>query len=254
MTELLRVEGLTRSFGGLVVASDISLAIGAGDRIGLIGPNGAGKTTLINLVTGALRPSSGRILLAGQDVTRLSGVERVRLGLVRTFQVSRLFRDMTMREHVGLAILLREGKARRAFGDPWKVGGVADEASSILHELGLGSVADHRVSQVAYGQQRLLEIGIALALRPKVLMLDEPAAGVAHDEAPRIVQALNLLPSDIAVLMIEHDIDMVFRFATKVIVLAAGRIICEGPPSSVAGDQRVREVYLGSYVHGRGAA
>lgn len=251
MTDLLKVSGLTHSFGGLVVASDISLALTPGDRVGLIGPNGAGKTTLVNLITGALTPTSGRVELGGIDITGLSKVDRVRLGLVRAFQVSRLFRHMTVREHLALAILLRDGKAGSVIADPWSIKPVAEEGSAILEELGLSEVAAECVAQIAYGQQRLLELAIAIALRPKVLMLDEPAAGVAHSETPRIMQALDRLPREIAVLMIEHDIDLVFRFATRIIVLAAGRIICEGPPSVVANDHRVREVYLGSYAHGR---
>lgn len=250
MTILLKVEDLSRSFGGLIVASNISLALESGDRAALIGPNGAGKTTFINLVTGSLAPSSGRIELAGKDITRAASVERVRLGLVRSFQVSRVFREMAVRDHVALAILQREGKSGRMFGDPWRIAAVASEAPAILEELGLALVAHEPVSQIAYGQQRLLELAIALVLRPKVLLLDEPAAGVPRGEARRIEQALARLPSDIAVLMIEHDIDLVFRFARRVIVLAAGRIICEGPPAAVAADPHVREVYLGSYANG----
>lgn len=251
MTNLLTVEGLTHSFGGLVVASEISLSLAPGDRVGLIGPNGAGKTTLVNLITGALTPTNGRVELVGNDITRLSTEARARLGLVRAFQISRLFRQMTAREHMALTILLRDGKATRTLANPWAIDNVAAEAGGILDELGLIDVADECVAQIAYGQQRLLELAIAVALRPKVLMLDEPAAGVAHGETPRIIQALERLPQNIAVLMIEHDIDLVFRFATRIIVLAAGRIICEGTPAVVANDPRVREVYLGSYAHGR---
>lgn len=251
MTDLLNVQDLSRSFGGLVVASSISLVLSRGDRVALIGPNGAGKTTFVNLVSGALAPSAGRIELAGKDITRTPSVERVRLGLVRSFQVSRVFREMTVRDHVALAILQREGLTGRMFADPWAFDSVAEEAPAILEELGLAVVAHERVAQIAYGQQRLLEIAIALALRPKVLLLDEPAAGVPAGEANRIVQALDRLPPDIAVLMIDHDIDFVFRFAKRIVVLASGRIICEGPPSAVGADPRVREVYLGSYAYGR---
>jgi branched-chain amino acid transport system ATP-binding protein len=254
MSELLRVERLSRSFGGLVVAADISLALAAGDRVALIGPNGAGKTTLVNLVTGALVPSAGRILLEAKDVTSLSDVQRVRRGLVRTFQVSRLFHDMSVREHVGLAILQREGKARRPFADPWKVSDVAAEAHVLLQELGIASIASKRVAEVAYGQQRLLEIAIALALKPKVLLLDEPAAGVPRSESELLLRVLERLPSGLAVMMIEHDMDLVFRFAQRVIVLAAGQIICEGTPAQVARDPLVRKAYLGSFADDRRSA
>ena len=253
MTELLRVEGLSRSFGGLVVASDISLSLQARERVALIGPNGAGKTTFVDLVTGALRPSAGRIVLAGEDVTGTAEVERVRRGLVRSFQVTRLFGDMSLREHVALAILQRERRTGRIFADPWTLPGIAGETASILEDLGLSALGGRKARELAYGQQRLLEIAVALALRPKVLLLDEPAAGVPRGEAPRIVQALDRLPPDIAVLIIEHDMDLVFRFAARIAVLAAGRIVFEGTPAEVAADPRVREAYLGSYVHGRRA-
>ena len=253
MTELLRVEGLSRSFGGLVVASDISLSLKARERVALIGPNGAGKTTFVDLVSGALRPSAGRVFLAGEDVTGVADVERVRRGLVRSFQVTRLFGDMSVREHVALAILRRERRTGRIFADPWKLPGVEDETADILEGLGIGPVAARKAREIAYGQQRLLEIAIALALRPKVLLLDEPAAGVPHGEAPRIFQALDRLPPEIAVLMIEHDMDLVFRFAARIVVLAAGRIIFEGTPAQVAADPRVREAYLGRYAHDRRA-
>jgi branched-chain amino acid transport system ATP-binding protein len=249
MTGLLKVENLSRSFGGLVVASNISLVLGRGDRVGLIGPNGAGKTTFVNLVSGQIAPSAGRIRLAGVDVTRMSSVQRVRLGLVRTFQVSRVFRDMTVRDHVALAILQREGMGGRLLADPWAIKPVAEEVPALLDDLGLAPVASERVGEIAYGQQRLLELAIALALKPKVLLLDEPAAGVPQGESFRIVRALERLPADIAVLMIEHDIDLVFRFVRSVVVLAGGRIICEGTPADVGVDPRVREVYLGSFAH-----
>jgi branched-chain amino acid transport system ATP-binding protein len=254
VTELLRVENLSMAFGGLAVSRDISLRMAAGDRIALIGPNGAGKTTFVNLVTGALRPTAGRVVLSGEDVTRLGVVERVRRGLVRTFQVTRLFRDLTVAENVSLAILQRRGRTGQVFAQVRRIAEVADEAASLLAALGLAAVAGRPVKEIAYGQQRLVEIAIALALEPKVLLLDEPAAGVPQDEAPRILEALDRLPAAIAVLMIEHDMDLVFRFAKRVVVLAAGQVIFEGSPAEVASDPRVREAYLGSYAHGRRAA
>ena len=254
MSDLFRVDGLTKSFGGLAVSRDISLALAPGERLALIGPNGAGKTTFVNLVTGQLKPDAGRVALNGEDVTRLGSVRRVRKGLVRTFQVTRLFSEMTPREHVTLTILQREGKATGILGSFLGNRTVTEEAGEILAVLGLAEVAHRRVSEIAYGQQRLLEIAIALALRPKVLLLDEPAAGVPSSDTPRIEQALARLPESLAVLMIEHDMDLVFRFARRVAVLAAGEIIFEGLPSEVANDQRVREAYLGSYADARRSA
>jgi branched-chain amino acid transport system ATP-binding protein len=254
MSELLRIEGLTKSFGGLAVTQDVSLTLASGDRVALIGPNGAGKTTFVNLVTGAIEPTSGRVFLSGDDVTRLSMVGRVRRGLVRSFQISRLFREMTVRENVSLAVLQRERRTGWLFTDAGRIADARSEAEGLLRSLGILALADRQVREIAYGQQRLLEIAIALALEPRVLLLDEPAAGVPQDESPRILDAINGLPPDIAVLMIEHDMDFVFRFAKRVIVLAAGRIIFEGVPSEVAADRQVREAYLGSYAHGRRAA
>jgi len=254
VSELFRVEGLNKSFGGLAVSRNISLSMRAGERLALIGPNGAGKTTFVNLVAGQIKPGAGRVVLDGEDITGLGSVRRVRKGLVRTFQVTRLFSEMTPEEHVTLTVLQREGNARRIMsrftGNP----NVADEVEGILSTLGLLDVARRTVGELAYGQQRLLEIGIALALRPKVLLLDEPAAGVPSSDTPRIEQALERLPPSLAVLMIEHDMDLVFRFARRVVVLAAGEIIFEGLPSQVAANEKVREAYLGNYAHARSVA
>ncbi|WP_088346824.1 MULTISPECIES: ABC transporter ATP-binding protein [Rhodomicrobium] len=249
MSALFRIEHLSKQFGGLKVTRDVSLDLVPGDRVALIGPNGAGKTTLVNLVTGQLRPDSGQVFFGGEDVTRLSDVARVRKGLVRTFQVTRLFSEMTPDEHVTLTILQRKGRATRIlerFGhDP----AIEFEAADILSTLGLTEVAHRPVAEIAYGQQRLLEIAIALALRPRVLLLDEPAAGVPSSETPRIEAALARLSSDLAVLLIEHDMDLVFRFARKVVVLNGGEIVFTGAPDAAAADPRVREAYLGSYAH-----
>jgi branched-chain amino acid transport system ATP-binding protein len=254
MSELFRVEGLSKSFGGLVVSRNISLGLPPGERLALIGPNGAGKTTFVNLVTGQLKPSAGRVVLNGEDVTSLSAVRRVRKGLVRTFQVTRLFSDLTPEEHVTLTVLQRQGKASRILARFHGDSAVSDEVAGILATLGLLDVARRKVGEIAYGQQRLLEIAIALALKPKVLLLDEPAAGVPSSDTPRIEGALERLPPGLAVLMIEHDMDLVFRFARRVVVLAAGEIIFEGPPSEVAAHPKVREAYLGNYAHARSVA
>lgn len=254
MSAIFEVQQLRRNFGGLVVTNDVSISMAKGDRIALIGPNGAGKTTFVNLVTGNLKPSSGSVKLAGEDVTALNSMQRVRRGLVRSFQVTRLFYDMTPEEHVSLAILQREGKSGRMFGSHAGMREVMEETYDILGTLGLTELARSRVSEIAYGQQRLLEIALALALKPKVLLLDEPAAGVPQSDTGRIEQALEKLPADLAVLMIEHDMDLVFRFARRVVVLAAGTVIFDGSPSDVTNDARVREAYLGSYANAGSAA
>jgi branched-chain amino acid transport system ATP-binding protein len=254
LTELLKIEGLHKSFGGLHVNRDINLALNAGDRVALIGPNGAGKTTFINLVTGALSPSSGSIKLNGEDVTRLRMADRVRRGLVRSFQVTRLFRSLRVGDNIALAVLQREGRTRRLFADARQMADCEAEVADLLGLLGIGHLINRQVAEIAYGQQRLLEIALALALRPKVLLLDEPAAGVPQDESPRILEAIERLPPDIAVLIIEHDMDLVFRFARRVAVLAGGELIFEGTPNQVSDDPKVREAYLGSYAYGRGAA
>jgi branched-chain amino acid transport system ATP-binding protein len=249
MSPVFAVRHLSKAFGGITVARDISLALAEGERLALIGPNGAGKTSLVEIVTGRIAPDAGHVHLAGEDITGSSAVERVRRGLVRSFQVTRLFPEMTPEEHVVMAVLQRLGRATRIFARFGGDSAVNDEATGILAGLGLAEVGRRRVGTIAYGQQRLVEIAIALAQRPKVLLLDEPAAGVPSSDTPLIEAALAGLPASLAVLMIEHDMDLVFRFARRVAVLAAGELIFQGPPAEVARDARVREAYLGSYAH-----
>ncbi len=248
MSVVFQVSDLKKNFGGLAVTNDVSMSLSAGDRLALIGPNGAGKTTFVNLVTGALKPDSGHVYLGGMDVTPLKAAERVRRGLIRSFQVTRLFADMTPEEHIALAILQRDGKSGIMFGHYSGRSHVMDEADVILRQLGLRDLARLKVREIAYGQQRLLELALAVALRPKVLLLDEPAAGVPQSETGLIEEALDRLPADLAVLMIEHDMDLVFRFAKRVVALAAGTVIFDGSPQDVTRDRRVREAYLGSYA------
>lgn len=248
MTQVFQVDKLCKAFGGLKVTQNLSFSMQAGDRIALIGPNGAGKTTFVNLVTGHIKPGSGTVRLLGDDVTRLGPTARVQHGLVRSFQVTRLFADMTPEEHLALAVLQRRGRAGRIAGDYRAMPEVMQEVDALLTLLGLESIARRKVQAIAYGQQRLVEIALALALKPKILLLDEPAAGVPASDTPRIEAALANLPADIAVLMIEHDMDLVFRFAKRVIVLAAGAVIFDGSPQGVTRDARVREAYLGSYA------
>lgn len=249
MSAVFEVNHLKKAFGGLTVTNDVSLSMAPGDRVALIGPNGAGKTSFVNLVTGNLRADAGEVSLGGERVTKIDAIGRVRRGLVRSFQVTRLFQDMTPAEHVALAILQRSGRSGRMFGNFLAMRNVMAETGDLLGKLGLADLMHRKVSEIAYGQQRLLEIAVAMALKPKVLLLDEPAAGVPQSDTGRIEQALADLPTDLAVLMIEHDMDLVFRFAKRVVVLAAGTIIFDGSPADVTKDARVREAYLGSYAN-----
>lgn len=253
MTALLEARAVSRAFGGLRVTDDVSFQLSSGDRVALIGPNGAGKTTLVNLITGDIAPSAGRFLMGDDDITGLSIPDRVRRGLVRTFQTTRLFANLTVADNVALAIMQRRRITRRFFSDATELPEVRAEWLEILAHLGLDRLAYRKVTELAYGQQRLIELAIGLALKPKVLLLDEPAAGVPHDEAPKILDAINRLPADIAVLMIEHDMDLVFKFAKRVLVLAAGRLIFQGSPQDVTADHEVRRAYLGSYADARRA-
>jgi branched-chain amino acid transport system ATP-binding protein len=250
MTPALRTTGLHKSFGSLVVAQDVEITLPQGARYALIGPNGAGKTTLINLITGALQPDKGQILLGDNDITALDPDRRVKRGLARTFQINTLFPDLEPLEAVTLAICERQGVAsvwwRRLAGFREAV----DEAYDILTSLRLADVGNRPTRELAYGQQRLLEIALALATRPKVLLLDEPAAGVPRQDSGELFEAIANLSSDITVLFIEHDMELVFRFASRVIVMVGGRLLLEGTPAEIAADPRVREVYLGRAHHG----
>jgi branched-chain amino acid transport system ATP-binding protein len=247
----LETRALCKSFGGLTVAANIEFALAPGARHALIGPNGAGKTTFVNMLTGRLPPSSGRVLLAGEDVTRLSPEARVKRGLGRTFQINTLFRSLSVLDNVALGIAERRGIGGRLWRAASAYREVRDEALELLASLSLTGDAHTRVLDLPYGKQRLVEILIALGLRPKVLLLDEPAAGVPSVESERILEVLDRLPSDIAILIIEHDMDVVFRFARRITVLVQGEVLCEGTPAEIAADRRVHEVYLGeSHHHG----
>jgi branched-chain amino acid transport system ATP-binding protein len=245
---LLELKGVSRSFGGMRVNDDVSFSIWEGDRVALIGPNGAGKTTLVNIISGGLTPSQGMILVGGEDLTRGSISRRVDAGLVRTFQITRLFVSLTVAENVALAVMQKKGLTRRFFSSPIERPDVRGEWERILDLLGILHLAQARVSQLAYGQQRLLDLALGLALDPKVLILDEPAAGVPQDESFKIIEAIERLSPEIAVMMIEHDMDLVFRFARRVLVLANGRLIFQGAPKEVTNDSEVRRAYLGSYA------
>ncbi|MGB7037551.1 MAG: ABC transporter ATP-binding protein [Xanthobacteraceae bacterium] len=246
----LSARGVNKSFGSLIVAADIEIDLPAGVRYALIGPNGAGKTTLINLMTGMLRPDAGQIVLGGDDITALSPDERVRRGLVRTFQINSLFPHLTALESVTLAVCERRRVARIWWRPLTSYGEEVDEAHAILSRLALAPVCNRRTRELPYGQQRLLEIALALAAKPKVLLLDEPAAGVPREESRDLFAAIAGLSRDITVLFIEHDMDLVFRFASRVIVMVGGRVLLEGTPTEIAADPRVRAVYLGKAHQG----
>ncbi len=250
MSAVLSTRGLAKRFGSLVVAQDLSLALPRGVRYALIGPNGAGKTTLINLMTGMMRPDAGSIFLGEDEITSLAPESRVKRGLARTFQINTLFPSLSALEAVTLAVLEREGHS----GTWWKslpaYRDAAGEAHGILSSLGIAKDAYRLTRELAYGRQRLLEIALALATRPKVLLLDEPAAGVPKDESADLFAAISGLASELTVLFIEHDMNVVFRFASRIIVMVGGRILVEGSPGEIARDPEVRAVYLGKAAHG----
>ena len=245
-TPLLRTEGLSKTFGGLHVTRQVGLALHAGDRVGLIGPNGAGKTTLVNLVSGVLQPSAGSVWLDGEDVTRMSQPARVRRGLARTFQITQLAPRIAVQRQVELAIHQRAGTIDKLFRPLDSFPQVRDEAREILEALRLDALAERLPIELAYGEQRLIEIALALALRPRVLLLDEPMAGVPAGERRIILDALARLPTELAILMIEHDMSLVFSFASRIVVLADGAVVADATPDAIRGNPLVRSIYLGA--------
>ena len=249
MTPALETIGLQRRFGALIVANEINFRLEAGARHALIGPNGGGKTTFINLITGQLQPSAGHIMLGGHDITALPQATRVRRGLGRTFQINTLFKGLSALENVCLAVGEQAGIA----GDMIRLVGsdraVLENAYALLERLRIADDALVPVRELPYGKQRLVEIAIALGLQPRVLLLDEPAAGVPSTECAIIFDVLEQLPREIAVLIIEHDMELVFRFARRITVLVQGSILVEGTPAEIVADARVREVYLGERHH-----
>jgi branched-chain amino acid transport system ATP-binding protein len=241
----LETRALWKRFGGLVVANAIDFRLAPGARHALIGPNGAGKTTFINLITGRLAASSGQILIGGQDVTLLPEAQRVKRGLGRTFQINTLFGGLSVLENLTLAIAERTGIAGQMLRVAGRHRHIAEEAYARLEHLKLAEDALRPVRALSYGRQRLVEIAIALAQRPKVLLLDEPAAGVPREESQELFSAIAGLSQEITVLFIEHDMELVFRFASRVIVLVGGRVLVEGTAQEIATDPLVRAVYLG---------
>jgi branched-chain amino acid transport system ATP-binding protein len=248
MTPALETKGLIKRFGGLVATDNVTFRLEQGARHALIGPNGAGKTTFINLLTGVIKPTAGQILLQGEDITGLRPELRVQRGLARTFQINQLFPAMTPLETLGLAVSERMGGGR----DWWRVIGsktaIVDEIVEIAQRFRLTDVLDERTSNLAYGKQRLLEIAVAFACRPRVLLLDEPAAGVPEAERHELLATVAALPRDVSVLLIEHDMDLVFSFADRISVLVNGALFTEGTVEEVSTDPKVRAVYLGESV------
>ena len=249
MTAMLETRGLCKSFGALEVARSIDFRLGAGARHALIGPNGAGKTTLVNLLTGLERPSRGQVLLQGEDVTALAQAKRVKRGIARTFQINQLFRGLSVFDNVGIAVAERLGVGGALLRPAGRHAGVIAEATRLIAMLRLEADAGRRVAELPYGRQRLVEIAIALGLDPRVLLLDEPAAGIPSAESHILLDAIATLPKDIAVLIIEHDMDLVFRFAERITVMVAGAIYAEGTPTEIAANGDVRAVYLGTADH-----
>jgi ABC-type branched-subunit amino acid transport system ATPase component len=249
----LEVKALNRSFGALHVTREVDLTLEKGARRALIGPNGAGKTTLVNLITGVLKPSSGCVLLDGNDITPTSQADRARRGLARTFQINQLFRGLTVLENLRMTIGERDGECNNL----WRAAGakrsVIDEALDHLDARSLVDDALKLVRELPYGRQRLVEIAIALAQRPRVLLLDEPAAGVPSSESHLILDVVASLDPDIAILIIEHDMDVVFRFAKEITVLVQGAVFTQGTPEEIMANEQVRAVYLGEEGRHAGA-
>jgi ABC-type branched-subunit amino acid transport system ATPase component len=249
MTVVLRTRNLVKRFGGIVATDHVSFELERGARHALIGPNGAGKTTLVNLLTGVLMPTEGSIELNGQDITPLSREARVKLGLARTFQINQLCAGLTVLEMIMMVVTERLGHGSRLFGRLDADATAIRETAAILERFRLADVMDERVGTLPYGRQRQVEIASAFAVKPKVLLLDEPAAGVPEAERKDLLDSVGELPGDVSVLLIEHDMDVVFRFATRISVLVNGKVLTEGRPQDVASDPAVKAAYLGESVH-----
>ena len=247
---VLQTQGLVKRFGGITATDHVTLNIAQGARHALIGPNGAGKTTLINLMTGVLPPTEGRIVLEGQDITELAPHQRVRRGLVRTFQINQLFNSMTPLETLAMVVSQHQGLGGRWWQALGRDTAVVARCEQLLAQFRLTDVMNQRTEFLAYGKRRLLEMAIALACEPRVLLLDEPVAGVPAGEREELLQTVSALPADVSVLLIEHDMDLVFEFANRITVLVNGAVLTEGTPQQIAHDPQVKAVYLG---HGEDA-
>jgi branched-chain amino acid transport system ATP-binding protein len=250
MTATLRTENLSKQWGAFRANSDVSLTFAPGARHALIGPNGAGKTTFINLLTGVLPPTSGDVFLGDERITTLPQFARVKRGMTRTFQINTLFPGLTVIESVVLAICERKGKAALFHRTVAQQHDEVDEARKLLGVLRLSGEADTLTRNLPYGKQRLVEIALALATHPSILLLDEPAAGIPAAESTELFGVIAELPRDVTIVFIEHDMELVFRFAERITVMVGGKVLTEGTPAEIAADTRVREVYLGEAQHG----
>jgi branched-chain amino acid transport system ATP-binding protein len=245
MSIALQTFQLNKHFGGIHATANVSISVERGARHALIGPNGAGKTTLINLLTGVLAPTTGRIELAGDDITSLPVHQRARRGLVRTFQINQLFAELTPLQTVAIAVAERRGRGFGMWRPLERDTALIDESAALLQQFHLGDVMREKTAALPYGKRRLLEITIALAAQPSVLLLDEPVAGVPDSDRQEILDTVSRLPEDVTVLLIEHDMDLVFSFARRISVLVNGAVFAEGATAEIARDSRVRAVYLG---------
>jgi branched-chain amino acid transport system ATP-binding protein len=242
---VLSAQGLVMKFGGITATNNVTLDLQKGARHALIGPNGAGKTTLINLLTGVLQPTSGKIVLDGQDITHLAPHQRVRRGMVRTFQINQLFDTLTPLETLAMTVSQQQGLGGKWWQALGARAGVTERCEQLLEQFHLTGVMAQETRVLAYGKRRLLEIAIALACEPRVLLLDEPVAGVPAGEREELLQTVAALPADVSILLIEHDMDLVFSFAQRMTVLVNGTVLTEGEPGQIAQDSRVKSVYLG---------
>jgi branched-chain amino acid transport system ATP-binding protein len=250
MTAVLETTGLVKTFGGITATDDVNFVLEKGARHALIGPNGAGKTTLVNLIAGTLRPTAGRVSLMGEDITSLSREARVRRGLARTFQINQLCASLTTLEMITVVVSERRRKGASAFASFDSDPELLREVAEIVERFRLADILDGKIATLPYGKQRQIEIASAFAARPAVLLLDEPAAGVPEAERKELLDTVASLPADVSVLLIEHDMDIVFRFATRITVLVNGKVLTEGAPRDVAADPLVKAAYLGEGAHG----
>jgi branched-chain amino acid transport system ATP-binding protein len=242
---LLRIENLVRRFGGIVATDNLSLDIARGELHAIIGPNGAGKTTLISQLIGQLRPTAGTMRFAGEDITHLPAWKRSRLGLARSFQITSLLPNFTAADNVALAAQARDGHSFRFFGNARKEKGLRETAQAALDRVGLGSRADVVVSKLSHGEQRELELAVALATQPQLLLLDEPMAGLGITESARMVKLLAELRREVTIVLVEHDMNAVFALADRITVLVYGRVIASDVPTAIRANDEVKRAYLG---------
>ncbi len=242
---MLRVENLVRSFGGIKATDNLSLDVAKGELHAIIGPNGAGKTTLISQLTGQLMPNSGAVHFAGRDVTRLPSYQRSRLGLARSFQITSLLPNFTAADNVALAAQAHDGHSFRFWGAARKEKHLRDAAQAALTRVGLAKRADVPVSELSHGEQRELELAVALATKPQLLLLDEPMAGLGVTESARMVALLKELRKEVTIVLVEHDMEAVFALADRITVLVYGRVIASGDPDAIRNNEEVKRAYLG---------